>query len=383
MNIYPYSYDTLKNKYDKFQYPNLRLEIGGVDFMENKAELVLSELEVQLSSGYESSVANFRYYNSYNYNNGEYQFDKYKKFVYLGSDVMVKLGYGNETLEIFRGFISQVRFVSEEGDPHHIEITAMDVKGMMMANCYAMQLTAKAYSEAVKEIFNKAAYQKMLSMGIYKSIRIAETPDKQKRDGSQTDTSTIEMVLESDYEFVVKAAKKYNYEFFVDSGTVIFRKAKDAANDCLIRLGPQEGLYTYEIEYDITSLVNSIEVRGMDTGKGNVITAQKKCSNKFSKGNKVKALLSQTKKVYLDAASNSREEAQYRAESLMEDMSYRLGKIECECVGLPELKPGEFVEISGLGSPADNKFYITNVTHIFNDIEGFHTKLSGKAAAIV
>ena len=44
--------------------------------------------------------------------------------------------------------------------------------------------------------------------------------------GTATD-KTVEMVAESDYEFVVKAAKKYNYEFFVSGGNVYFRKAKE------------------------------------------------------------------------------------------------------------------------------------------------------------
>lgn len=373
-----YHYDALKSKYHDFQYPKVCLEIGGVDFIQNKAGLVLGELETALSSGFEASVVTFSYYNCYDFETGQYKFDAYKKFLYLGSAVCVKLGYDNQVTEVFKGFISQVRFVSGKGDPHHIEVTAMDVKGMMMSGCQAMQLTAKSYSDAVKEIFSGQSYQKMASMGIYESLRVTDTPDKQRQD---TQTQTIEMVSESDYEFVVRAARKYNYEFFVDTGVVKFRKAKDAGS-CLISIEPGKGLYTYEIEYDITGLVNRVEVRGMDAGKGSMLSASNKCSNKLSKGNKVKSLLSQSKRVYIDAASDSKEEAQYRADSLMEDISYRLGSLECDCVGMPELKPGEFIRIKGLGSPADNQFYLTNVTHSLTDTDGFHTKLVGIAASI-
>jgi hypothetical protein len=65
----------------------------------------------------------------------------------------------------------------------------------------------------------------------------------------------------------------------------------------------------------------------------------------------------------------------------MDTMSYRFGTIDCTCVGIPELEPGRFIEITGLGSPAANKFYVTDVTHTFNEA-GYQTKLQGKAAKI-
>ena len=60
-------------------------------------------------------------------------------------------------------------------------------------------------------------------------------------------------------------------------------------------------------------------------------------------------------------------------------MSYRLGSIEAECIGIPELLPGRFLRISGLGSPADNDFYLTSVIHEYRDDTGYRTRVIGKA----
>ena len=95
----------------------------------------------------------------------------------------------------------------------------MDVKGVMMAGSYSTQLRAKNYSDAVKEILEKTAYEKlgMQGMQVIKEIKIDNTPDKQRallNPTQGTSDKTIEMVAESDYEFVVKAAKKHNFEFF-------------------------------------------------------------------------------------------------------------------------------------------------------------------------
>lgn len=382
MKQYSYQYSSLQEKYGAFTYPCVRVLIAGSDFAENKGELVLSDLEVELSCGYEASIVTFTCYNCYNIENEKYNFDSFKKYVYLGSDVSVLLGYGNEVTEVFRGFISQVRFVSTQGDPHHIEVMCMDIKGMMMANCYAKQMTSSSYGEAIKEIFNKPAYQKMLSMGIYTALKVTDTPDKASGQDSKATSDSIEMVSESDYEFIVKAAKRFNYEFYIDVGTIVYRRAKETAADCIIRISPKEGLLNYEIGYDITGLVKSVEVRAVNAGNGKLVLADQKLSNTISKGNKAKSLIAQSRKVYVDAGSKTKEQAQLRANTLMEDLSYRFGSIECECVGMPELKPGEYLDIAGLGIPADNRFYITNVKHSVSDERGYQIHLTGKAATL-
>lgn len=381
MAMTTYNYDTLKSKYGEFSYPMVKLLVGGKDFAENSNELVLSDVEVDLSVGAEASVVTFRIYNSFDGENNAYLFDKVKSYVLLGSDVKVSLGYADRLTEVFTGFISQVEFVSRPGDPHHVEVTAMDVKGMMMSNCYARQMQSASYGQAVKEIFNKSLYQKMQSFGIITGIKVTDTPDKEEGDKKPTSYS-VEMVSESDYEFVVKAARRFNYEFYVDNGVVIFRKAKNEKPDCLLAVGIGSGLIYYNVSYDITGLVKSVEVRGMDTAKGTVVTAISSASNKTSMGNKTKTLIAQSQKIYIDPNATTKKAAQQRADSLMEDISYRFGHLEGECIGIPELKPGFNIEIAGMGKPVDNQFYLTNVRHVLSDKDGYRTIITGKAAAL-
>ena len=68
--------------------------------------------------------------------------------------------------------------------------------------------------------------------------------------------------------------------------------------------------------------------------------------------------------------------------SLKERMTYRLGSFEAECIGLPALSPGRFLDVTGMGAPADNSFYITSVRHEFDTERGFRTMLRGCAAEI-
>lgn len=132
----------------------------------------------------------------------------------------------------------------------------------------------------------------------------------------------------------------------------------------------------------MTGLVESIQVRGMDTGKMKLIKSKQKSDEKISLGNKAKSLIKNSEKVYIDPTIRSQQDAQYRNEYLLEDMSYRFGTLQCDCQGLPELKPGSFVSVEGLKKPVDNKFYITSVKHIINSEYGFVTKLVAKTASV-
>ena len=63
-----------------------------------------------------------------------------------------------------------------------------------------------------------------------------------------------------------------------------------------------------------------------------------------------------------------------RAKARMEDICQQFGELECECVGIPELAPGRFVEVEELSSQADRKYYITYVRHVLDE-DGYRTYL--------
>lgn len=376
-SVATYTYAELKTKYENFEHPLVVLTINGKVFADNKENLIVSDMEVELTSGYEASIASFTIYNSFDNDTSNFRIEEVKKYIFLGSSVEIAMGYGRYAQMVFCGFISKVNFFYEEGDMPGIRVTAMDIKGVMMANNYSKQLVATSYGEAVKEILGKSPYVGMTNSNLVKEIIVSDTPDKMKKVADRT----IEMTAESDYEFVVKAAKKYNYEFFTECGNVYFRKAKQNA-ETVMTMGPADGLRNFDVEYDVTGLAETIKARSTDVSKAKVIEAKQKFNNKISIGNKAKKLIKKTEKVYLDATITSKEEADYRVESLMEEMSYRFGTLECSCIGMPELLPGRFFELTSLGEPPDNRFYLVRVVHKMDDDKGFHTKLYGKASSI-
>lgn len=383
------TYQSLQDKYLDFGHPRAAVLLGGTAFSTKDDDVILSDIHVEITSGYEASVASFRLYDVFDPATGQFKYNQVKKQVVMGNSVTIQLGYISAMETVFVGFISGVAFGYESESLPYIEVTAMDVKGIMMGGTYANQLTAKTYSAAVKEILERTGKGTLQQMGGVTDIAVSNTPDANGGLGGlgagaaakKSSPVTIEMVNESDYEFVVRAAKRYNYEFFVDRGKILFRPAKNDTS-VLMKLGVRAGIQTFHIQYSITGVVGAIEARAMDPGKGEVISAKSKFSNTISTGSKAKNLVGKGAKVYLDASITSKEEAESRVSALMEQMSYRLGSLEASCVGIPDLVPGRFIEISGMGSPVDNQFYLTSVTHDFDSDNGFRTHIEGCAAKL-
>lgn len=385
-----YDFSELEKQYESFDQPMAVIKVNDKEIGTKKRRFILSDVIVDLTSGYEASTAEFSIFDVYDMGQACFLFEDVKKFIFLGSKVDIYLGYSGSVTAVFTGVITGVNFLFEKEDIPCIRVTAMDVKGIMMSGSYSRQLTAQNYADAVTEILNKTAYEKLKGSEIIKSIQVDDTPDKQRNASAgggaggsgqeQVTDKSIEMVAESDYEFVVKVAKRNNFEFFTRCGNVYFRKAK-SEDTVIMQIGPNTGMTYFDVSYDLTGLVEKIIVRGMDVAKAKVISSEKKFSNKISQGNKAKPLLSGSQKVYIDSTVSSKEEAEDRADSLMETMSYRYGKLACGMVGIPELQPGYFVELSGLGEGADNKFYINRVRHVLSREGTYETRLEGQAAS--
>lgn len=378
-----FDFKQIKAGYNSFDSPIVRLMVNGKNFTDNTDQLYLSDIDVELTCGFEASVASFHILNSYDQETKQFRTKQLKDYMSLGSMVEIALGYMALARKVFTGFITQVEFISDGISPANVKVTAMDVKSIMMAETNAYQLKAKDYSGAVREILNKPRYQNLISSKAITKLEISDTPDSRQGGGQQDKESavTVDMVNESDYEFIVRAAKRFNYEFFTECGTVFFRAAKSDKN-VLIELGPDSSVSSLHISYDITGIVSTVETRAMDVGRGQLINAKKSASNKLSDGGTADKLIQNTKKVYIDPTVNSQQEAEYRVNSLMETESYRFGQLEANIIGLPELLPGYFIDFKGLGDTVSNRFYLTNVHHMLISGEGFRTSITGKAAAL-
>lgn len=380
-----FKYNQLVSKYDNFQAPVVDVKVGGNSISEGKRAFGISNVVVDLTAGFEASQAVFSIYNAYDYDDAEFRFSDVKKYVLIGSYVQIFMGYGTNVMEVFRGVITKVNFLIEEEDAPNVQVTAMDVKAVMMANRYHKSLKASSYSDAIKEIFDQSVYESLKNDEVIVSYEISATPDGGAggETGEESD-KMIEMVGESDYEFVVRAAKKFSYDFFVLGGRVYFREAKnDSTSQLTISPGTDMRGTMFKrlsVEYDVTGLTEKVEVRGLDVGKAKLLANTKKNSSKISQGSKAKSLIAGSKFVYIDPTVESAKDAGYRANYLLENMMYRYGTLELEMVGIPDILPGKFITLSDMGTAVSNEFYVQTVQHKMSKDGEFTTSIVGKTA---
>lgn len=382
-----YSYSSLRKNYKNFHRPFAVIKVNGKTVGGKKSSLAVSNINVDLTCGFEASQASFDIINCYDSVKSTFEFGSIKKFVSLGAGVEVYTGYSNVVREVFRGIVCRVDFVIDEGVTPHVTVTAMDIKAVMMANHYHKQLSAKSYSGAVKEIFNQSLYMNLQQNQVIKKFDVAATPDASPAEaaggsappdtGVESD-KTIEMVGESDYEFVVRAAKRFNYEFFVNAGTVMFRSARCDSVE-LFDIDNTTEMKSLNVSYDITGLVGNVEVRGLDVGKGKIIKQTYKNGNKLSEGSKAKSVVSNSRYVYVDPTIKDSTDAEGRASFLLNDMAYRFGRLEIVMGGLPEMIPGRFIHLSNFGTAVSNSFYVTEVQHRMRDDGDYEMKVIGQA----
>ena len=382
-------FSKLKSENKAFTNPRAVILVNGQDLIVKNPDLAISQLCVDLTSGFEASVASFRIYGIFDRNMGEYKVKDYSKFIAIGSAIEIGMGYREKIKTVFVGVITMVSFVYDDSGLPYIVVTAMDVKALMMANNHSRQLAATTVGAAVKEIFDSDPYSGLVGdKSIIRDVIVGATPDEPALAPgaappapSTEEKPTIEMVGESDYEFVVKMAKKVNFDFFVSTGKVIFRSAKaDTAN--MMTLKPENILRSFDISYDITGQVGKIEVRATDTDKGEQITSSTKISNKWSLGNAAGSLVKNHVMTYLDPSVHTKAEADMRLNYLVENTTFRFGTLNCETLGLAELLPGKFIKVHGLGKELNNRFYVRRVKHIMSKKGEYKCVIEGSAAMI-
>lgn len=341
------SFRALKSKYKNFSAPSVEVTVGSEKLSEKKADI--QELEVELTSGFEASGCVFYVDGAYQVKDTSFS-KKIADKLQIGESVKIKLGYLSRE-EVFRGYISQVEYLhGMEEDDYRIRVECMDAKGLLMKNRRMEFFSQKSADAVVKAI-------------------LGETPVSSYLSGKEIDACKEEEVplrshMMTDYEVIVEQAEKQGYEFFILQGKAYFRKRQKVTSP-LITLGPSQGVLRGSFSMNAQPLVKKIEIRSIDGESGKQIKGEAAISGSF--GKQSRKLLGDSRQVFYEAGVRDAAEAKARAQSRMDRLCGEFGQLECECVGIPELVPGRFIEIRGLSAQADRKYYVTYVRHVLDE----------------
>lgn len=343
------TYDSLVNKYANFHVPVVRLYVDGKDMVQEML-LDVQSIEINLSLKKESTAV-IRLSGIYDPETRSFNSDIKDKFK-LGMIVEVGIGYVSEIQKVLKGFVAVLG--AEFGKHTCLMITVMDVRKLMITGGVHYVLHKEAnYSNIVETILDK--YSKLCT------AEIDATDDQLENPVSQSST---------DYDFITKeliAGGKCAREFLVIGDKAYFRKpCKETEAICSMEFGRE--LWEFETESEYTDL--KVNVIGYNQQEQTVITATVSVESSEDQSS---VLTKTPEHNIVDQEIDTQDKADMRAEAYANARQALGQRGKGVCVGLPELIPGRFVEITMLEEMANKKFYIKNVTHRI-DKEGFTTE---------
>lgn len=345
-----YTYEGLEKTYGGFMVPAAKIKINGSDITAGK-KVHVEEISVCLSAVHASSVT-VRLGQCYDFEKSSFESEIKNKAV-LGNVLEAELGYGSSTLNIFKGYIASVgvRFDEEEGIG--MEITALDVRRLMMVGGIRQVLhEVKNYSEAFETVMK--SYKKLCS------VSVDATSDNLEQPLSQG---------ESDYDFVMGKLignGRTDREFLVVGDTAYFRKPGKAKSP-VIKLGLGKGIRSFERNSGYIS--HEVEVIGYDPAAFKTVTGTAKAK---SSDQQAEALASPGKVAFTAPDVYTEGQAKARAQAIAERLAAKNQTGTVSCVGIPQIVPGRYVELVKMDSLLNKKYYVTEVRHQL-DGDGFET----------
>lgn len=341
-------YKLLETKYGNFQVPAMKFIVNGQDLMMTM-ELIPVSVEITLSLC-SAGMAVIKLAGLYDIEKHSFKAEV-KTRLTPGTVAELEVGYLSVTQKVFKGYVAMVG--AEFGEDAFFVVTLLDVRRLMMISGRKQLLHNVAnYSDAVKTILGNYS---MLCSAV-----IEPTSDSLENPVSQTT---------NDYEFIVREliqSGKTDREFFVVADKAYFRTPRSVKSPMLTLQFGRE-LFGFKVDFSYLNL--NVEVIGYDPGEQQAVKASAQ-----AKGFLTQSMLQGTAPTLVSPAADAdnSQKASLRAGALARKSEEKSCVGSGSSVGMPELIPGRYLQIKGLDSMVDHKYYVTEVTHVLNE-NGFLT----------
>ncbi|GHH66671.1 hypothetical protein GCM10017673_12610 [Streptosporangium violaceochromogenes] len=313
----------------------------------------------------------------------------------LGCRVSVRLGYADRLLTVATGTISTLSPKFSDAAPPTIAVSGVD--GLL-------RLKDRKPAENESKIYrNMPDWRIAEQIAQRNHLRIVVT-----REGP-----THEVVVQKnqdDAAFLMERAKRLDFDCYIlpdpstGEDTLYFIKPTDGRDGRPIRVyrlayapglstGPgaqPEGLVPNLIEFTptltVSRQVGKLTVRGWDprtkqpiafTATAENLPAGQNAADGQSGPQVADSTLQGRQEVLVDAPVTSDQEARELAISLLRERAYEFITATGRVAGLPELRPGDNLEIYGLGRRFSGAYFVKRVEHSLST-SGFFTQFTAR-----
>ncbi|TBL80772.1 phage late control D family protein [Paenibacillus thalictri] len=356
-----YTFDELEKNYRNFLAPGFKLLVNNDDAV--REGMAITELSVDTTASEESDTVSFTVSNAYNLVKRD--FDWLGDQLALGKTLEVHMGYTDRMTPLFFGYITSIQMSFPAGGTPQLTVTGMDLSFKMMRGRHASTFANMKISDIVKQIGQKYGAS---------SFDIDETSKPLPNFPNKP---------ESDYQFLQTLAQTLNYEFFIVGKTLYFRK-KNKNKTPLMTLSWGKHLIRFDLEQNISDQVTEVIVKSWDAKTQTVIeasssTVDKVGSNSTTGADLLKTLGTFEETLYVNA--EDAQDAQAKADAVMNERGMQLISGSAECIGLPEIRAGRYITLDGLGRRLNQPYYIKSASHRIGS-DGYLTQFEVQGNAV-
>ncbi|MGE5372254.1 MAG: phage late control D family protein [Solirubrobacterales bacterium] len=281
-----------------------------------------------------------------------------KKYIEIGKEVEIQMGYKDKLKVIFYGHVTSMRYNATPTEAPQIILGGMDYSFNIMKGQKSRSWSKKKHSDIVKQL--------------------APSNISAKVDDTEVVLNIVEQVRETDYQFLSRLADFHQYEFFFSGKKMYFRKPHQSKTP-VVTLEWGKSLFQASVNADLGDQIGAVEVHGWDHIKKEPIKAK-------NAPVKPLGLLARTGQWFLKKVlgkevvenfytqASSAQEAEKMATAIINKRSMQLVLGNAECIGLPEVRAGRYIQFAGLGK-LNNVYYITNASHTI-DQSGYFTHIT-------
>jgi len=291
-----------------------------------------------------------------------------------GNAVEVFLGYGRQPPKIFEGVISVVEpHFPQDGVPT-LSITAYDRSYLLRKKGdQDNAFPDRSPNEIVREVARRYRFRDDDIL----------TPDEPpKRNYTQQESET-------DWEFLKGLADEIGFELYVELGVLHFQKPRTRPDIVPGTFAYRKNLLSFEPSLSVDKPVSKVIVRGWDAAAkqpfqvevDDPFAADRDVLGEQAGSDLLSEGFGESVRILHDVVAESESHARSIALAYFRQREFELITATGSCVGEPELKAKRLIQIGGVGQRFSGLYYLTRVTHRFDD-GGYICEFEAKRNAI-
>lgn len=364
-----YTYDSLQTKYNSFMTPSFEVLINGQNVQQGSSYISSLEVNIPVSAATEMktnevSECSFTIAGIFDLKTSKFD-DKIMKKMNIGAKVEVSGGYG-KTVVLFIGILQHVHVSYGQGGAV-INATALDSSTLLRNGKKFTIFENEDRNSMIKKLLQGCTVNGFAEMN---QTNIGQFSGEKIR---------LEQAGLDDCEFITTLARREKYIFAIIHGQVILKDLYQQTKP-IIELKYGQNLVSFDMELDTSKQIGKVTIGAIHDKNRNALQATVNKTSISSSGKTALKLMPELKNVSIESKDPLENEAtglKKIAQAIFDERAMSFVSGRGSCIGLPELVPGRYIKLSGLGKQVNGKYFISRVIHRFDE-SGFTTQFEVK-----